>query len=171
MEKPLVNRVAASGLITIKLEDWYPEGEIVVFDLADFLFQGLVLREKEFRQALKAHDWEQYRDKHVLLQCRTDAIIPTWAWMLLTSYLEPVARSVFHGSREEFLKNWFIEALRREDPSKWAGQRIVLKGCGDKHVPEAAYVELTRILRPIAQSIMYGEPCSTVPIYKKPRQS
>ncbi len=169
MEKPLVNRVAASGLITIKLEDWYPEGEIATFDLKDFLFQGLVLKEKDFRQALKAHDWEQYRDRHVLLRCSTDAIIPTWAWMLLASYLEPVARSVFHGSEEEFLKNWFVEALRREDPSQWAGQRIVIKGCGDKRVPEAAYVELTRILRPIAQSIMYGEPCSTVPIYKKPK--
>lgn len=166
MEKPLVNRVAASGLVVIKLEDYFPEGEIVVFDLKDFLFQGLVLKEKDFRQALKQHDWQQYEDKHVLLQCSTDAIIPTWAWMLLTGYLAPIARSVFHGSEEAFLKNWFIEALRREDPSQWAGRRIVIKGCGDKPVPEAAYVELTRILRPIARSIMYGEPCSTVPVYK-----
>ncbi len=169
MEKPLINRVAASGLITIKLETFYPEGEIVFFDLKDYLFQGLVLREKPFRAAMKAHDWQQYQDKHVCLGCSTDAIIPTWAWMLVSAYLTPVARSVFHGSKEEFLKQWYITALYQADHQQWAGQRIVIKGCADKPIPEAAYVELTRILRPIAQSIMYGEPCSTVPIYKKPR--
>lgn len=167
--EPLVNRVANSGLITINLEDFFPAEEVMVFDLKDYLFMELILKEKDFRTALKAHDWSQYENKNLVVYCSTDAIIPVWAYMLVTAYAEPFAKQIFQGDVENFYKVYFNEALQNIDASTYEQKRIVIKGCSDKPVPPSAYVELTRKLRPYAQSIMYGEPCSTVPIFKRPR--
>ncbi len=168
-EQPLVNRVAASGLITLKLEEYFPKEELALFDLKDFLFMGLILKEKDFRDALKEHDWAQYEGKNLAVFCSADAIIPVWAYMLVTAYSAPYARDVFQGTADEFYKHIFQKALDGLDASQYEGQRIVIKGCSDKPVPPSAYVELTRKLQPFALSIMYGEPCSTVPIFKRPK--
>ncbi len=168
--KPLVNRVAASGLITINLEDFFPNKEVVIFDIKDYLYMELMLKEKDFRAALKTHDWEQYNDKHLLVYCSTDAIVPVWAFMLVTAYAAPHAISVFNGDAAAFYQQSFNTALADFNAEQYEGQRIVIKGCSNKPVPVSAYVELTRLLQPYAQSIMYGEPCSTVPIFKRPRK-
>ncbi|HET6225211.1 MAG TPA: DUF2480 family protein [Bacteroidia bacterium] len=167
MEDPIVNKVAQSGLITIDLEEFYPAGERVVFDIKDFLFQGLILREKDFREAVKNLDWKSYTDKYVALICSADAIVPTWAYMLLVSSLEPYAKKVVFGNLETLETVLYDEILSKLPIENYKDSRIVIKGCGNLPVPKAAYVELTRILRPVAKSIMYGEPCSTVPIFKQ----
>ena len=169
-EQPLVNRVASSGLITINLEDFFPKQEVVVFDLKDYLFMELILKEKDFRAALKEHDWTQYQDKILLVDCTADAIIPVWAYMLVTAYATPYATTIFQGDAKEFYKASFQEALAKLDAAEYEQKRIVIKGCSDHPVPPSAYVALTQKLQPFAQSIMYGEPCSTVPIFKRPRQ-
>lgn len=168
--KPLVNRVAASGLITINLEDFFPAEEVLVFDLKDYLFKELILKEKDFRAALKEHDWTQYAEKHLLVDCSTDAIIPVWAYMLVAAYAAPHAQSVFNGNKTAFYQHHFNATLQSFDAAQYDEKRIVIKGCSNKPVPVSAYVELTRQLQPFAQSIMYGEPCSTVPIFKRPRK-
>jgi len=165
----LVNRVANSGLITINLEDYFPAQAVVAFDLKDYLFMEMILKEKDFRKALKEHDWEQYQDKNLVVHCSADAIIPVWAYMLVVAYAEPFAHKVFQGTTEEFYKLHYQEALQNFDAAQYEQKRIVVKGCSDKPVPPSAYLELTRQLRPFAQAIMYGEPCSTVPIFKRPR--
>ncbi len=169
MEKPLVNKVAASGLITINLEDYFPKNEIVSFDIKDYLFMELILKEKDFRTALKEHDWEQYSNKNLLLFCSADAIIPMWAYMLVVSYAAPFATKICQGTPDEFLKLSYQESLNEIDFSQYEGKRIVIKGCSDQPVPAFAYAFLTDRLRPFAQSIMFGEPCSTVPVFKRPR--
>lgn len=169
-DNTLVNRVAQSGLITLNLEQFFPDGEIAVFDLKDYLFMGLILKEKDFREALKNHDWTQYRGKILLTYCSADAIVPLWAYMLVAANATPHAADVFQGDAEAYYKAAFLRALAQLDAAQYAGQRIVIKGCSDKPVPPAAYVELTRKLQPYAQSIMFGEPCSTVPVFKRPRQ-
>ena len=168
-DKPLVNRVAQSGLITLNLEEFFSKPEVVAFDLKNYLFMELILKEKDFREALKDHDWSQYEGKILLVYCSTDAIIPVWAYMLVTAYAEPYAVDVFQGDEKNYYQMAFNRALEALDPKQYIEQRIVIKGCSDKPVPPSAYVELTRKLRPYAQSIMYGEPCSTVPIFKRPR--
>ena len=167
VDKPLVNRVAASGLVTLNLEDFFPKEELVTFDLKDYLFMELILKEKDFRAALKEHDWQQYEGKNMVTFCSADAIIPVWAYMLVTSYAAPYAKNIFQGTADEFYKMAFQKALTHMDEKEYEDKRIVIKGCSDKPVPPSAYVELTRKLHPFAKSIMYGEPCSTVPIYKK----
>ena len=167
IDKPLVNRVANSGLITINLEDFFPAGEIASFDLKDYLFMELILKEKDFRAALKAHDWAQYSGKHLLVFCSTDAIIPVWAYMLVAAHATPFAATIFQGEKQEFYKAAFQKALETIDGATYDQQRVVIKGCSEKPVPPSAYMELTRKLQPHAKSIMYGEPCSTVPIFKK----
>jgi hypothetical protein len=169
VEQPLVNRVANSGLITLRLEEFFPQEELALFDLKAFLFMELILKEKDFREALAAHDWAQYEGKNLAVFCSADAIIPVWAYMLVTVYAAPFAKDVFQGTAEEFYKHAFQKALDKLNAEAYADQRIVIKGCSEKPVPPSAYVELTRKLQPIAKSIMYGEPCSTVPIYKKPK--
>lgn len=165
----ITNRVANSGLITIDLGEMYPEGERVLFDIKDRLFQGLILREKDFREFIASHDWSQYKDKYVALTCSADAIIPDWSWMLLASALEPFAKKIVFGDLEKLETVLFDEIISRVDAEQYADQRIVVKGCGDKPVPKSAYIELVRKLQPKVKSIMYGEPCSTVPVYKRPK--
>ena len=167
MNDPLINKVAESGLVTIDLETFYPKGETAVFDLKDHLFMGMILKEKEYREALKNHDWEQYRDKNVALTCSADAIIPVWAWMLAATYLQPVARELVLGDEQELHKNLFLKNISAIDISEFADKRIVIKGCGETPIGDYVYMEITKRLRPVAKSIMYGEPCSTVPVFKK----
>ncbi|MEL6721333.1 MAG: DUF2480 family protein [Bacteroidota bacterium] len=170
VEKKLVNRIAKSGLITIKLEDFFPKEEIVVFDIKDYLFMELILKEKDFRSAMKEHDWTQYANKHLLIACSVDAIIPVWAYMLITSYAEKYAASIFQGTKEEYLKAHYELKINQLDIDQYQEKRLIIKGCSDQPVPASAYVTLTQKLRPIAKSIMYGEACSTVPIYKQARK-
>lgn len=169
MEELLVNRVANSSLVTIDLEAFYPEGEVVPFDLKDHLFMGLILKEKEFREALKAHDWSLYAGKNLAVFCSADAIIPMWAYMLVASYAGAYARDVVLGTPDQFAEIAYLKKLATLDPADYAGKRLVIKGCSDKPVPPSAYLEITRRLQPVALSIMFGEPCSTVPVYKKAR--
>jgi hypothetical protein len=167
MPETIVNKVAASGLITLDLEDYYPKEEIVVFDLKDYLFMGLVLKEKDFRAALQNIDWSQYQNKNVALTCSADAIIPMWAYMFVTSYLQPFASEIIFGNKEAAVSTLILKNLSRINGEEFTDKRVVIKGCGDVQIPESAYIEITNKLRPFAKSIMYGEPCSTVPIYKK----
>lgn len=166
INKPLVNRVAQSGLITLKLEEYFPTEEICIFDLKDYLFRGLILREKDFREALKSHDWNQYEGKNLAVFCSADAIIPMWAYMLITVYAEPIANRVFQGSPERFIEFSLFEKISEIDFSQYKDQRVIVKGCANHPIPAFAYAELTNKLRSVAKSIMFGEPCSTVPIFK-----
>lgn len=163
----IVNRVAESSLITLDLEKYYPKGEIAVFDMKDHLFMGLILKEKDFRAALQQLDWEQYRDKNVAVTCSADAVIPVWAYMLVGSYLQPVASEIVFGDRDKLVETVISRNLSQLDASEFTDKRVVIKGCGEVKIPDASYLEATARLRPFAKSIMYGEPCSTVPIYKK----
>lgn len=154
-------------MVTLDPAQYYPADETAVFDLKDFLFMGMILKEKDFRESLKSHNWEAYRDKYAAVYCSADAIIPVWAWMLVAAYLEPLARDVIMGDKEELHRRLFLKNLAAIDIQQFADKRVVIKGCGDIAVGGFAYLELTKLLRPVAKSIMYGEPCSTVPVYKK----
>ncbi len=167
MEEPIVNRVARSALITLDLADFYHPGERVVYDLAQNLYQGLILKEKDFRAFVKEHDWAAYAGKNVALTCTAEAIVPTWAYMLLASALTPHAHLVVFGTLEQLEQALFQQALSRLNLEDYRDQRVVIKGCGEVPVPEYAYVEITRLLRPVVKSLMYGEPCSTVPVFKR----
>ena len=167
MSEPFVNKVAESGLITLDLEKFYPKGETAVFDLKDHLFMGLILKEKDFREALKKLDWSVYQDKNVALTCSADAIIPVWAWMLAVSYLQPVAKEVVMGDEKELHRSLYLKNIDAIDINEFAGQRVVIKGCGETPIADYVYMEITKKLRPVVKSIMYGEPCSTVPVYKR----
>lgn len=163
----IINKVENSGLITIDLGDLYLPGERVLIDIKDQLFQELILREKDFREFIKTHDWSKYKDKYIALTCSADAIIPDWSWMLLASALEPFSKKIVFGSIEVLETVLFDEILSSFEVESYRDKRIVIKGCGDKPVPKSAYIELTRKLRPVVKSLMYGEPCSTVPVYKQ----
>lgn len=169
-DKPLVNRIANSGLVTIELEKYYPAEEIASFDLKDFLYMELILKEKEFRAALKEHDWEQYRGKHLLVFCSADAIIPVWAYMLVASKVAGLVKSIYQGEMEDFIGSYMLKIIDGLNLEDFQDKRLVIKGCSDKPVPAAAYLAITAKLQPVAKSIMYGEPCSTVPVFKKPRK-
>ena len=166
MEEIFINKVSESGILTIDLEEYYPEGENVIFDIKDYLFMELILKEKDFRESLKHLDLDLYRSRNIALLCSADAVIPVWAYMLVVSYLEPVAKTIVFGDVDFLEKTIFLRNLSAIDVSSFAEKRVVVKGCGDKKVSEFAYVEITRLLRPVVKSLMYGEPCSTVPIYK-----
>ncbi len=166
MDDVIINRVANSGLITIDLEDFLPTEPIEVFDLKDHLFRGLILKEKDFREALKNLDWETYRNKYVAITCSADAIIPLWAFMLVTAYAQPIAKDVYAGTVEEMKKHVALKNMASMKLEDFAGQRVIIKGCGDQQVDSTIYAEITKQLRPVAKSIMYGEACSNVPIYK-----
>lgn len=163
----ITNKVAASGLITLDLEEFYPEGERVLVDIKEQLFQGLILREKEFRAFIQDTNWSIYRDKFVAITCSTDAIVPTWAYMLLAATLAPFAKKIVFGNLEQLEQSIFQETLSKLNLTPFKEARIVVKGCGKLPIPKGAFVELTSLLQPIAKSIMYGEPCSTVPLYKR----
>ena len=162
----LVNKVAGSGIVSIDLEDFYVEGERVIFDIKPHLFNELILREKPFRDFIKTNDWSLYQNKIVGIVCTADAIVPTWAYMLITLALEPFAKKIFFAGSEEIETLLFAEKLTEIDAQQYKDCRVVIKGCGDKSVPVNAYVKLSSLLKPYAKSIMYGEPCSTVPLYK-----
>ena len=166
MEQPIKNKVAESGLITLDLEGFLPK-DTVVFDLQPHLFMGLILKEKEFRAALKAFDWNSYVGKQVAITCSADAIIPVWAYMLVASYLQPVAASVYVGTEAELKKHLMLQHINAINPQDYSDARVVVKGCGDTPIDAYAYAAVTAKLLPVAKTIMYGEPCSTVPVYKK----
>ena len=166
MSEPIVNRVANSALITLDLEEYYHIGERIVYDIRQNLFQDLILKEKDFRAFVKEHNWQQYDGKNVALTCTTDAVIPTWAYMLLTTAISPYANLVVFGDLVALEQALFQQALAKIDLEQFEDQRVVVKGCSKVEVPVFAYVEIIRLLQPITRSLMYGEPCSTVPIYK-----
>jgi len=163
----IVNKVKQSGLIQIDLEEFRPTGERLFFDLAPLLYMGLALREKEFREFIQGHDWNQYAGKHVAIGCTTDAIIPTWAYMLISSNLTEKASTIVYGTLQDLEKHLFEEVIQQLNLDAYEDGKIVIKGCSKESVPLDAYVALTERLRPIVRSIFFGEPCSTVPIYKK----
>jgi len=167
IQTDIVNKVAQSGLVSLDPASFYPPGERVAYDIKDNLFMGLMLREKDFREFVKGHDWTQYQDKNVALFCSEDAIVPTWAYMLLANRFAPYAREVVFGDLKVLETILFEKALNNLNLEQYRDQRIVIKGCGDIAVPESAYVELAKRLTPVVKSLMYGEPCSTVPIYKR----
>jgi len=164
----IINKVAQSGIVTIDLEEFYDDVPRISFDIKPLLFQELILKEKDFREYIKTHDWSQYKDTYIALTCTTDAIVPTWAYMLLTLSLQPFAKRIVYGNIEVLDTVLLQEKINALNLDAYKDARIVIKGCGNKPMPIAAYVALTEKLKPIAKSIMYGEPCSTVPLYKKP---
>ena len=167
IQENFINKVANSGLITFNLEDYYHTGERVVYDIKDNLFHGLMLKEKDFREFIKTHDWSAYAGKNIAVICSADAIVPTWAYMLLANRMKPYANEVVFGNLETLESVLFAKALAKVDLDVFANERVVIKGCADIDVPVSAYVEITALLTPVVKSIMYGEPCSTVPIYKR----
>ncbi len=169
-QQPLVNRIQQSGIITVDLEQFYPAEPIAEFDLKKYLVKELVLMEKLFREELKKINWGEYEGKVVALYCSNDALIPLWAYMLVTSCLEPFAKKIVFGNKEHALSEILKDAITQIDVKEYAGSRVVIKGCGDKALPPDAYIAVTARLQPVVHSLMYGEPCSTVPVYKKPQK-
>ncbi len=167
MSEEIVNRVANSKLVVIDLEDYYPTGKRILFDIKDWLFEGFVLREKEFRSQVALHDWSQYQDAYVALTCSSDAIVPAWAFMLLTINLEPYAKKIIIGNSEQLETSIYQNIIENLDVSPFKDKPLIIKGCSKKPVPTNAYILLSQKLKPIAQSIMYGEACSSVPLYKR----
>ena len=167
IQENIVNKVALSGLISFDLADLHQPGERVVYDIKDNLFQGLILREKDFREFVKNHDWAQYSGKNVAVTCSADAIVPTWAYMLIASKLAPYANFFVFGDLETLETSLYLLALEKLPLDKFKDQRLVIKGCGDIEVPTAAFMAITAKLTSVAKSVMYGEPCSTVPIFKR----
>ncbi|MGZ5243296.1 MAG: DUF2480 family protein [Bacteroidia bacterium] len=170
MEETITNRVAKSGIETIDLAAYYPEAEIVTLDIKEWLFHGIILKEQDFRQHLETNNWEPFTGKAVCIICSADAIIPLWAYMLVAAKLRPFTNDYIFGNRADYLSQHYIKVLNTQiNPADFTDKRIVIKGCADKDVPASAYVEITRLLLPVTKTIMFGEPCSTVPVYKKPR--
>lgn len=166
MSEEIVNRIASSALQQIDLEEFYPKEEVVVFDLKPFLFMELILKEKDFREKIQQVDWSAYSEKVVAVTCSSDAVIPMWAYMLITVNLQPYAKEIIYGDAGDAMKQLYLRNIQDIDITSFRDQRVVVKGCGDLPIGEYAYLEITKRLRPIVKSIMYGEPCSTVPIYK-----
>jgi len=167
MSEPLINKVAESGLISLDLAQYIPNNDIVVFDIKPYLFMELILKEKDFRASLSTIDWTQFENKIVGIFCSTDAIIPMWANMLIVANLSPFAKAVYFGDENKTRDLVLLEEIQKIDATKFTDQRVVVKGCGDILIGEAAFIAITQKLRPVVKSIMYGEPCSTVPVYKK----
>jgi hypothetical protein len=167
MTDTIVNKVANSSLISFDLEEYYPKGERVIYDLKGNLFQELILREKDFREFLKDHDWEQYRNKNIAIICSVDAIVPTWAYMLLAVKLEGIANAFVFGDLEQLEILLFTQVLNSIDFSAFQDQKVVIKGCAKIEIPTTVYLDLTHRIKPFVKSLMYGEPCSTVPLFKK----
>ena len=169
MSETFVNKVADNGIITLNLENFLPKEEsMATFDMKDYLFMELILKEKDFREKLKDLDTSVYENKNVALFCSADAVIPIWAYMLATSILQPVAKQIYFADEATLKTNLLLQEIEKVDADKYTDERVVIKGCGEVPIPEAAYVAITAKLRSKAKSIMYGEPCSTVPVFKKP---
>ncbi len=167
MSEEIINRVAQSQLITIDLEDYYPKGERVLLDIKDWLFEDIVLREKEFRTYIAEHDWSQYQNKYVAIYCSTDAIVPGWAYMLVATKLQPFTKNVVKGSLQDLETSNYQTIIANLDLTQFTGKPVIIKGCSNKPVPQNAYLWITQKLLPIAKSVMYGEACSSVPLFKK----
>ena len=167
MQDEIINRVANSKLVTINLEDYYPQGKRILFDIKDWLFEGFVLREKDFRDQVKQFNWSQFKDNYVALTCSSDAIIPAWAFILLSIHLEPFSKKTVIGNLELLETSIYQDVLNTLDISEFTNKPIIIKGCAKKPVPQNAYIMLANKLKPIAHSIMYREACSSVPLYKK----
>jgi hypothetical protein len=168
-EEEIINKVAQSALVTFDLEEFFQPGERVLLDIKDQLYEGLVLREKSFRDFIKANDWSKYQDKFVAITCSTDAIVPTWAYMLLAIALNPFAKRVVFGSLQELETEIFRQSLSKVDWTSFENAKVVIKGCSKVDVPVAIYVDVVGRLKPLASSLMFGEPCSTVPLFKRPK--
>jgi len=166
MTEEIINKISQSSLITLDLEQFLPRENIRLFDLKPFLFMELILKEKDFRAALAAEDWTQYKDQIVGVFCSADAVKPVWAYMLVVSYIQPFAKEVILGESETVTRQIVIRNIQALNPSDYQDQRVVVKGCGERPVGDYAFLEITKLLRPVVKSIMYGEPCSTVPVYK-----
>ena len=167
MSDEIVNRVANSGLVNFDLEAYYPKGQRQLIDLKDWLFRGLILKEKDFRQAVKDYDWAQHQDQYVAIDCSADAIVPVWSYMLISNAISPYAKKVVKGNLENLESLIFHELINNLDFNPFKNQRVIVKGCSSLPIPESAYVAITNKLSPVVKSIMYGEACSSVPIYKK----
>ncbi|TAF82942.1 MAG: DUF2480 family protein [Sphingobacteriales bacterium] len=163
----IINKVAQSTLLSFDLATLYTPGERVLYDIKDNLFYGLMLKEKDFRDFIKQNNWAAYQDKNVAITCSADAIVPTWAYMLLATKLKPYAKNLFFGTLEQLEIYLYQQALQKLDIHQFENQKVVIKGCGDIYVPTAAFVDFTAKISPVAKSIMYGEPCSTVPVFKR----
>ena len=166
MEEEIVNRVASSKLITINLEDFYPEGKRILFDISKWLYEGLILKEKDFRESVENHNWSQYTDNYVALSCLTDAIIPSWAYLLITTKLSPFARKIVVGNLVLLETIIFQEVISTLEIGIYKDKPVIIKGCSNKPIPETASVQLIEKLQPVVKSIMFGEACSNVPLYK-----
>ena len=166
MAEEIINKVASSKLITIDLEDYYPQGKRVVIDIKEWLFQELILKEKDFRLSVKEHNWSQYQNSYVALICSTDAIIPSWAYLLITTNLAPFTKKIIVGSLSELETAIFQDVISVLPIEEYKNKPIIIKGCSEKDIPETAYVQLVSKLIPVATSVMYGEACSTVPLFK-----
>lgn len=167
MSDEIVNRVAKSPLVTIDLEEFYPEGSRQGIDLSQWLYEGVILKEKEFRASLKEYDWSSHKDAFVYLHCSTDAILPGWAFMLVAMHLAPYAKKVVEGTVNDLERSLIEESIRDIDPSEYEGKPVIIKGCTHKPIPQEAYVTLALHLKDSARSIMYGEACSSVPLFKR----
>jgi hypothetical protein len=167
MEDEIVNRVAQSKLVTFDLEDYYPEGKRALIDIKDWLYEEFILKEKDFRSAVAAHDWEQYRDAYVALHCSTEAIVPAWAYMLITTYLKPYAKRVVLGDLQALETAIYADILEEIELEEYRDKPVIIKGCSHKPVPPNAYVQATAALLNVARSVFYGEACSSVPLYKR----
>ena len=163
----IVNRVAQSTLVTFNLEDHYPKGERVLLDIKDWLYEGFILREKEFRAAIANHDWEQYKDAYVALTCSTDAIVPGWAYMLIATELQPYAKKMLIGNLEQLETSLYQSIIEKLDLSEFKDKPVIIKGCSNKPVPPNAYLWITSKMQTVAKSVMYGEACSSVPLFKR----
>ncbi|HMS30534.1 MAG TPA: DUF2480 family protein [Saprospiraceae bacterium] len=163
----LVNRVEQSGLVTIYPEKYLPEQEVVEFDLKPFLFMELILKELDFRDSLKKMDWTIYSKKNVAVICSVDVIIPTWAYMLVSSYVQQNQGNAYFGTKEEVVRHLISQKIEALDVEIWRDKKLVIKGCSDIPIPASAYMDLMKKLQDVASSIMYGEPCSTVPVFKR----
>lgn len=167
MEGEIRNKVAESQLMTFNLEDYYPEGKRMILDISEWLYEGFILKEKDFRNSIKEHNWEQYKDAYVAVNCSTDAIIPGWAYMLIATKLEPFVAMVIQGNLDELNTLLYRLIIEDLDVSAYKDKPVIIKGCSNKPVPSNAYVWATIKLQNVAKSIMYGEACSSVPLYKK----
>ncbi len=167
MAEVFINKVAESGIVTLDLEAYYPKDEVLLFDMKDYLFMGLILKEKDFREALKGLDISVYKDKIAAITCSADAVIPMWAYMLVASVLQPVVKEIVFGNEQAAKTALLMKNIGMIPVNDFTDKRVVIKGCGELPVPEEAYIEITKLLRPVTKSIMYGEPCSTVPVFKK----